>query len=221
VFEFDLSPFVAPDASSVVFNLTATDVDGPGYITAYPCGQDPPTASNLNVSKGQTVPNLVTVALPSNKHVCIFTAPGTNLLADLAGWYSPSATSGFIAIEPTRWVDTRGGNQPFLPVGFVTRIPFAFDFPDATAMAFNATATGTISAGYLTAFPCEDQPPEASNVNFVAGQTVPNMVIASLDSAGAICIFNSERTHWIVDVSGYFTDAPLLVPFFPDGTDNQ
>src|SRR6185295_2655020 len=107
VFEFDLSSFVPADATAAVFNLTATEVDGPGFITAYPCDKPRPLASNLNVSAGQTVPNLVTVALPSNKHLCFFTASGTHLLADLAGWYTPSATSGFISIAPIRWVDTR------------------------------------------------------------------------------------------------------------------
>ena len=63
VFDFDVSPFIAPDATAVVFNLTATDVRNPGFVTAYPCGQQPPNASNLNVSAGQTVPNLVTVAV--------------------------------------------------------------------------------------------------------------------------------------------------------------
>ncbi len=32
-------------------------------------------------------------------------------------------------------------------------------------------------------------------------------------------MFNSERTHWIMDVSGYFTDSPVFVAFFPDGSD--
>lgn len=219
-FDFDVSSFVPADATAVVFNLTATDVVGPGFVTVYPCGQLLPTASNLNVLPDQTVPNLVTVALSPSKHVCLFTTSNLNLIADLAGWYSPSATSGFVAIQPTRWVDTRADFSPFLPAGLVTPIDFATDFPDATAMVFNLTATQVISAGYLTAFPCGGDPPNASNVNFVAGQTVPNMAIASVDATGALCVFNSERTHWILDVSGFFTSAPLFFSFFPAGTDN-
>jgi len=33
-------------------------------------------------------------------------------------------------------------------------------------------------------------------------------------------VFTSATTHWIVDVGGFFTDAPLFFPFFPPGTDN-
>jgi hypothetical protein len=191
VFEFDLSSFVAADASSAVFNLTATDVDGPGYITAYPCGQAPPLASNLNVVQGQTVPNLVTVALPSNRHVCFFTLPGANLLADLAGWYAPSATSGFISVFPTRWADTRDDSDLPVPTGLVLSIDFGLDFPDATAMVFNATVTEPELAGYLTAYPCAPNLPNASNVNFVADQSVPNMVISAVASTGEVCFYNS------------------------------
>jgi hypothetical protein len=221
VFEFDLSTFVASDASAAVFNLTATDVDGPGYVTAYPCGQAPPLASNLNVVQGQTVPNLVTVVLPSNKHVCFFSLSGANLLADLAGWYSPSATSGFIATFPTRWTDTRDESDLPVAAGSMLSIDFGLDFPDATAMVFNATVTEPELAGYLTAYPCAPEPPNASNVNFVAGQSVPNMVISAIASTGEVCFYNSAPLQWIVDVSGYFTNSLLFFGYFPDGTDYQ
>lgn len=221
IFEFDFSFFVPANASSVVFNLTATEVGGPGYVTAFPCGDAPPLASNLNVSIGQTVPNLVTVALPSNKHVCFFKVPSANLIADLAGWYSPSAKSGFVAIQPTRWADTRGVPVVPLAAGSVFSIPFADDFPDATAVVFNATATETQGAGYLTLYPCAGAPPNASNVNFVPGQSIPNMGISAVDANGDLCIFNSAPSNWIVDVSGYFTESSEFVPYFPDGTDNQ
>ena len=220
VFDFDASPFIAADATAIVFNLTATDVAGPGFVTAYPCGQQPPNASNLNVLPGQTVPNLVTVALPtSSKHVCFFTTANTNLIADLAGWYSPSAASGFVSIVPTRWADTRDSSDLPVTAGSAYFIDFSLDFPDATAMAFNLTATETGAAGYLTAFPCAPAVPDSSNVNFVAGQSVPNMAISAIDALQRLCIFNSAQTQWIVDVSGYFTDAPLFFPFFPDGSD--
>jgi hypothetical protein len=41
---------------AVVMNVTVTEPDGPGYVTVFPCGQNPPTASNLNYDVGQNVP---------------------------------------------------------------------------------------------------------------------------------------------------------------------
>jgi len=218
-FDFDMSPFVGADATSVVLNLTATEVAGPGFVTVYPCDQTLPVASNLNIVAGQTVPNLVTVRLAPNRHICFFTSAATQLLSDLAGWYAPSSASGFLAVPPDRWADTRDVfSEPLLPGDI---LGLGFDaIVGATAIVFNATATETQAAGFLTAFPCiQPDPPNASNVNFVAGQTVPNMVIAAT-AGGDVCIFTSAGTHWIVDIGGFFTDQPLFVTFFPPGTDN-
>jgi len=218
-FEFDLSPFVDADATSAVFNLTATGVENNGFVTAFPCGTGRPLASNLNVTTGQTVPNLVTVALPANKHVCFFTASRANLIADLAGWYASSATSGFISISPIRWVDTRLQSVVPLPPDAYS-VDFGTDIPDATAVVLNATVVSPGLPGFLTTYPCSPQPPLASNVNFVAGQIVPNMVVSALDADGFLCVLNSTATHWLLDLSGYFTDSPFFFSFSPEGTDN-
>jgi hypothetical protein len=49
------------------------------------------------------------------------------------------------------------------------------------AVALNVTVTHTenptIGDGYVTVYPCGTRP-DASNLNFVAGQTIPNSVIA-------------------------------------------
>ena len=40
------------DVTAVVFNLTATEADGAGFITAWPSGQPQPRSSSLNVDVG-------------------------------------------------------------------------------------------------------------------------------------------------------------------------
>jgi hypothetical protein len=61
-----------------------------GFITAYPLSPDLPNASNLNVTKGQTVPSLVMVATDGNTPVNLHnTRTGTvDLVADLLGYFS-------------------------------------------------------------------------------------------------------------------------------------
>ena len=54
--------------------------------------------------------------------------------------------------------------------------------------------------------------PNASNLNYLTGDTVPNSVITGLGAAGAICIFTSAATHLIVDVAGYFADTSRVHP---------
>ena len=73
------------------------------------------------------------------------------------------------------------------------------------AVALNVTATGPTSASYLTVYPTGASRPTASNLNFVAGQTVPNMVIATVGADGQVSIFNSQGdVNVVVDVLGWF-----------------
>ena len=53
-------------------------------------------------------------------------------------------------------------------------------------------------------YPCDASLPNASNLNFVAGQTVPNLVIAKLGVGGTICLAGQATTHLVADISGWF-----------------
>jgi hypothetical protein len=75
---------------AVVLNVTVTEPAAPGFLTVHPCGQAPPTASNLNYATGQNVANLVTVKVGANGQVCIFTLARTHVVADVSGWFGAS-----------------------------------------------------------------------------------------------------------------------------------
>jgi Bacterial Ig-like domain (group 3) len=79
----------ATGVSAVVFNLTATQGTSSGVITAYADGTTKPTASNLNFTKGLTIPNLVVVPVGADGKVTLYngSAGTTELIADLAGYY--------------------------------------------------------------------------------------------------------------------------------------
>ena len=73
-------------------------------------------------------------------------------------------------------------------------------------MALNVTVVNPSGDGYFTVWPAGDAQPFASNLNFVTGQTVPNMVTAKLGTGGAIRLFaNNGCPHVVVDVAGYYT----------------
>ena len=73
------------------------------------------------------------------------------------------------------------------------------------AAVFNVTVTQPTAAGYLTVVP-DDQcsEPLASNLNFRAGQTVANQVLATVGSDGKITVYSVQGTDVLVDVVGWF-----------------
>jgi hypothetical protein len=78
----------ANGVTAVVLNVTVTAPTAVGYLTVYPDGRTRPTASNLNFTTGQTIPNLVTVPVNNGKVDYFNGSPGTvHLVADLAGYY--------------------------------------------------------------------------------------------------------------------------------------
>ena len=69
-------------------------------------------------------------------------------------------------------------------------------------MILNVTVTEPAAAGYAVVYPC-GVVPYASNLNFVASQSVPNAVMAKLDGSGNVCLWSTSATHLVVDVTGY------------------
>ena len=76
------------DATAIVANITVTDTTAPSYLTVYPDGVARPTASDLNWSRGQTVPNLCVIKLGSDGNFRLYNAAGqTHVIVDVVGWY--------------------------------------------------------------------------------------------------------------------------------------
>lgn len=201
-----------PDkVSAVVFNLTVTQPTKPGFITAYPNGTTRPNASNLNFGPGQTIPNLVTVPVGSDGKVALYNeSDGTShLIADVTGYYTDGKASvpgSFQTVDPSRILDTRpsavGKNSSVsFQVGGVNGIP-----SKVAAVVFNLTVTEAKLNGFATAYASTDNKPDASNLNFAAGQTVPNLVTVPVGSDGKVTIFNSSEgsAQFIADIAGYY-----------------
>jgi hypothetical protein len=208
--------------TALVLNLTVTEPTADGYITAFPLDGPPPLASHVNFRRGQTVPNLVTVQVPANGSVGFFNGFGNaHLIADVVGYYTSLdvGTSGrFVPLTPRRAVDTRDLGRALGPDEYLWLRLAGFGGipPSASAVAMNVTAIAPTAAGYLGVYPDDVCVfPFTSNVNFVAGETIPNSVVSrvSLPSGcghgeGAIDIYNPFGfTHVAVDVSGYFTGS--------------
>jgi hypothetical protein len=200
---------VAPGSSGAVLNVTVTQPSADGFVTVFPCDSARPVASNLNFVTGQTVANLVYSRLDAAGRVCLFASASTHLIADVNGRFGAGFT--FQPLTPIRLVDTRTGLGTFaakVPAGatLVVNIRGSGGVGGAVSAAvLNVTVTNPDSPGYITVFPCDVSLPNASNLNFSAGQTVPNLVNARVSvSGGQVCVFTTARTDLIVDLNGYF-----------------
>ena len=76
---------------------------------------------------------------------------------------------------------------------------------NATAVVLNLTATGATADTYLTVYPTGSVRPTASNVNPGRGQTVANLVTATVGADGSVTIYNNAgATDVVVDVQAWF-----------------
>src|SRR5690606_3616944 len=87
--------------------------------------------------------------------------------------------------------------------------------PGADAVMLNVTAVRPDREGYLTLYPCTDEVPLASNVNYFAGDISPNSVLAKLSDDGKVCIYSFGTSNVIVDVTGYVPTGGAPVPVDP------
>ncbi|MFE0578068.1 PKD domain-containing protein [Streptomyces sp. NPDC058874] len=136
-----------------------------------------------------------------------------------------TAGSDFVAHTPTRLLDTRDGTGAVrgkVPAYGSTRVKVGGNgtIPEGvTAVALNVTVTNTTSGGHVTAFAEGTDRPTTSNVNFEAGQSVPNLVIVPVGKNGYVELANrgSASVDLIADVTGYFThaDAAGYTPMAP------
>ncbi len=155
------------------------------------------------------------------------TTPGSGTTP--GGGTTPGSTPEFVALVPGRILETRtdAGSSTVDGQGFGHGIVAANDTielqvggragvpADAGAAALNVTVTGAQGTGYATVYPCGATRPTTSNLNFVAGQTIPNAVIAKLGTGGRVCIFTNAGTHLLADVNGFFPVGSSYAPIVP------
>jgi hypothetical protein len=216
---------VPATASAVVLNVGVTAAATSGWLTAYPYGGARPGTSNLNFGSGATIANLVVVPVGSGGKVTVYngSSGSVQVFADVSGYFlagDPVAGGALGPLIPARVLDTRSGlgvrkgvvaprASIVVPLKGRAGIPLA----SVTAVVLNVTATQGSRSGYLTVYGGGTRP-AVSNVNYAAGQTVPDLVVAPVSSSGTVTIYNgsSGSVHVLADVSGYVLGTDLTVP---------
>jgi hypothetical protein len=129
------------------------------------------------------------------------------VVADVLGWFGPSASGGYVPLTPARLLDTRlGSGQVGAGQTLHVLVTATAGVPTTgvSAVAINVTVDQPRGPGFVTVFSCGGGAPLASNLNYATGQVVANVATAPVVD-GAVCVFTWADTHVIVDVSGYFT----------------
>ncbi len=149
--------------------------------------------------------------------VAVFNQTGfTHVIFDVVGWYGADGApggAGYTTLAPARILDTRNGTGGFWsPVGpgatVAAGVTGVGGVPatGVSAVVLNVTVTQPSAGGYLTIFPSDAVRPTASNLNFTAAQTVPNLVVAKVGADGRVAVFNQTgSTHVIFDVVGWYS----------------
>ena len=161
-----------------------------------------------------------------------------DLIADATGYYTKSDVTGASAYiplrTPIRYIDTRPGSndgyQPGItgPLDTLTPYPFPVGVlasaispggvmvpgtaPTATSVVVNATVVSPTGNGYLSLYPYDPAnptTPTTSNLNYLTGQTVPNLAVvtpstATDDPEAAIYLGGEGTAEVILDESGFF-----------------
>jgi hypothetical protein len=132
-----------------------------------------------------------------------------DLVADVVGYFHSGAGKVF-GTDPQRLFDSRTGQNTTrgafgpgesrsIQVAGMSGVP-----GDASAVVLNVTVTEPSAAGFVTVWPTGAPMPLASTLNFVAGQTVPNLVMVKLGGGGQVSLLNSAgSSHLVADVVGY------------------
>jgi len=207
----------ASGVGAVFFNLTATNTTDTGFATAYPTGSARPAASNLNFVPASTVPNLVLSQVGTGGKVTIFSSRGpTDYIADVQAWFPPGMD--LTSVIPARILDTRTGRTTidgqYQAIGALTpggilnlTVVNRASVPASGvgAVVLNVTVTQPTGMGFVQVWPTGDTRPTSSSVNFNAGETRANLVIAKVGTGGQISIFNSHggSSDVIADVVGW------------------
>ncbi len=128
----------------------------------------------------------------------------------------PGSSGGFTGLSPARLVDTRTAGGP-LCAGQVLDVPVTGinDVPSSgvDSVVLNVTAIAPSQASFLTVFPHGAARPNASNLNFTAQTTIPNLVIAKVGDSGHVSIYNdSGCVDVAADIPGWFAAAVSTPP---------
>jgi len=192
----------------VSLQIQASD-SGSGATLSY-TGSGLPPGLSINSSTGLISGTPSTVGTYT---VTVTASDATSATGRTTFTWTVRTPGALVALSPARVLDTRIGmgavRAPVAAGGSVAvQITGAGGVPSSgvSAVVVNVAVTEPAAAGFVTVWAGGAPRPTASNLNFVAGQTVPNLVVAPVGADGKIQLYNSAggSTELVADVAGYY-----------------
>jgi spore germination protein YaaH len=151
-------------------------------------------------------------------------SPPNSTLVTLPPGAAAEVGARFVALAPSRILDTRTGNG--LTGTFASSVPRTFQVTgrggvpaSALAVTGNLTITGQTSAGYVSLGPTMTADPATSTLNVPHGDIRATGVTVRLGDGGTLtAVFKGTtgaRANLIFDVTGYFVGGSTGATFFP------
>ncbi len=195
---------IGGDTTAVAINVTATNASARGYLTAHPCGQPRPMVATVNFAPGRPVASSAFVAADATRRICVYSSSPVDVIVDQTGAFSEGDGLRFVAVPPTRVLDTRtgaGGWVPFVsdhrPID-VLAVP-----PGAAAVTGSIVIVRPRRRGYLIRVrvwqPAGDVVGER-----VRGGRGGERFHGRTSGTGRLCVSASQNTDAIVDISGWW-----------------
>ena len=199
---------------AVSLNVTSTGSSTDGFITVYGCGTRE-LVSSVNFAAGSTVANAVVAPVSASGMVCFYSNTPTDIVVDINGWFATGAA--FTSVGPKRVFDTRPGNSPDalrtmpkskIPANGIVEVQLTdlgayVPATGANSVSLNVVATNAEASGFITVYACGTRA-LVSNLNYVAGQTVANAVVAPVSATGSVCFYSLAAVDLVVDINGWF-----------------
>lgn len=204
----DVSTATPARTSAVAINLTVVGYAGSGYATAFPCASGVPGTSTVNFTGAFGTPQSTSTIVPidTSASLCIFSNSAADIVVDLFGAFVDDGGLPMAPAGPTRLTDTRATSQPVLDAGSLLRVPVP---KAAGGVIVNLTVDMVGADGYLTAWPCTQERPTVSNLNYaVVEYQKTNAAVVPIGSDATLCLYNSAPAAVIVDLLAVF--APGL-----------
>lgn len=216
--------FLGAKTKVATINITTIAPKTAGQLLVWPADQVKPLVGSIAYPAGSSSANEITTNLSPDGKVKLLNNNNSpvDISIDGLGFYAQTTSgqaqtmpgSRYVAIQPTRLVDTRtntgGSKKPLNPAEVRNfKIAGTNNIPtNAKAVVTNIGVSDQTSAGHLRAWQAGSPLPETSILNFIPHYLANNSSTVIPSSTGEISVHNSSgSSNVIIDAYGYFIES--------------